>query len=204
MLIFLDIETTGLDPALHGVLEIYARAVLPEQSWSDIEDFNVLIYPENYVWSSYCLKLHTENGLMLECLEKGKSQCEASGAYREWLKHAFDITKCRLTLAGKAVGRFDMPFLKHMCGDLSKYCHHNTLDMGSLLWKPQGSMAVLSLDELCRAGGMPKQRHRAKDDVTACVALYEQHLKVWARELAYAQRLEHDVLAAQIVTNLTG
>lgn len=202
MLVFCDIETTGLDSSLHGVLEIYARIFACEQSWTDIADFNVLILPEDYVWSSYCLKMHTENGLLSECLVKGIPLRDAAKAFRYWLNAAFAAENQKLTFAGKDVGRFDLPFLTKACGSLSKLCHHNTLDMGSLLWRPSGSMGLLSLDDLCAANGLPKQRHRAKDDVNTCIALFERYLETRGREQAYASQLERDAFAAQVTASL--
>ena len=202
MLVFLDIETTGLQPLTHGVLEIYAKAYPNEHSWADIPDFNALFLPENYVWDAYCLKLHSENGLLRSCLENGTAPREAIRTFRRWLSALFARENQKVTLAGKDVGRFDLPFLTHTCGDLSKLCHHNTLDIGSLLWQPTGSMKVLSLDELSSAAGMPKQRHRAKDDVELCVALFERCLAARAKEAKRTIRAERDAFEAKVAATL--
>lgn len=162
MLVFLDIETSGLDPNVHGILEIYARTL-------GGTIFSRCIFPDNYVWDDVALTMHLQNGLLTECRTSGAKLAAVLRDFEEWLRclgRGYPVT-----LVGKAVDRFDKPFLLHAAPSLAGYMHRNSLDIGSLLFHPVIGR-IQTLAELCALHGITTPVHRAEADVLACIALY--------------------------------
>ncbi len=142
-----DIETTGLIPTLHGITEF--GAVFFDDQRPDIppQTFYRWVNPEGYVWSTYCLALHSrwigrvchriamkefaanvyepsicENirQVGLEFLEWYES-VDKAGA-EEWLAKQ----RGNITGTGKNFGSFDLQFLK--AWKFPDVFRHRTLD----------------------------------------------------------------------------
>jgi oligoribonuclease (3'-5' exoribonuclease) len=176
MLVFIDIETTGLIPTRYGILEIYAEVYGTSVHSSDCS-FHAYIHPKDYAWQASALRMHIKNGLLDKCIESSKDVDAVMQEFYWWIQWLTQTEK--VTFVGKGVDRFDVPFLLCECSDLVKYIHYNSLDIGSLLYQPHlhGSK-IPSLTELCVQYGLPEQRHRACDDVAACIALYREHFQI--------------------------
>ena len=177
LLVWLDLETTGLDPRKDRVLEA-AIAV------ADLSDpFNVehvyqqevyfpphptrCLYPMLQLvaaesWSrldSFIVEMHTKNGLLEACGTVGKriDQVEADMLrFVPWVEEKDD----RPILAGSSI-HFDHAFLKVHMPELARRLSHRHYDVSAL------KLAAQSM-------GMPRikkaEAHRAKDDIDESVA----------------------------------
>lgn len=131
--ISLDIETTGLDPVRCQVLEI---ALV----WEDTDD----IRPIEELPSFHCYVDHPEirgnayalqmNQKILQEIAAGKGVAagNVSGLIQDFLTTVSGSDTLRLTVAGKNVAGFDLPFLRN--GGLLQFDRflHRVIDPGSV------------------------------------------------------------------------
>ncbi len=151
-MISIDIETTGLDPDVHQILEF--AAVLENG-----DTFQAVIKHENYVLSPYCLRLHKD--LLPECEESGIPIRELEYRFRIWLrKHDINTP---YHVVGANFGSFDGCFLKKVPNF------------------PQWSYRVLEIGSLYFDGTLPRKLkdieqstipHRALPDAEAVMRAY--------------------------------
>ncbi len=151
-MISIDIETTGLNPDVHQILEF--AAVLESG-----DSFQATIKHENYVLSPFCLKLHKE--LLVECEESGIPLRELEHRFRMWLRE--HTVKIPYRVVGANFGSFDGCFLKKVPNF------------------PQWSYRVLEIGSLYFDGVLPRKLkdielsiipHRALPDAEAVMRAY--------------------------------
>ncbi len=125
----IDIETTGLDPLIHGITE-FAAVFGDIEGKEKLSVFHVHVNPEGMLWSQYCLNLHYEwIGKINERIKakdthnivNGYNQLKAR--FREWAVdqglYAYEKgrdTPSKPTAAGKCFGTFDVNFLNNRFG----------------------------------------------------------------------------------------
>ncbi len=160
-LIWLDLETTGLDPREDQILEVYAAE-------ADLSDpFMItreLVNRTAYFGSAAAAKLerdrafvhemHTKNGLLNDCLVTWRSVKDIERELLELVPIVEDRDELP-TLAGSTV-HFDLNFLRVHMPTLAARLHYRVFD-------------VSSIKLLARALGAPKwpkaEAHRAREDV---------------------------------------
>lgn len=144
----IDIETTGLNPQVHGITE-FGAVMIDLFKPNQMKQFYRWLNPEGYVWSNYCLKLHHEwIGKIVSRQNKdgsfdkeGPEICrdiaQLNFEFRKWL-----FTECgvevkdehgnfdRLVGAGKNFGAFDLQFL--LAKKFLDCFRHRSLDPGNL------------------------------------------------------------------------
>lgn len=156
----IDIETTGLAPKRHSVLEIAALCV--DEKLECRSEFGQTIKPhEDSVWDKAVMEMHLRNGLWREAETCGKSLSAVQAVFEQWQLTYFSDP--HIVYAGKNVGKFDVPFLAAHGFNLRT--SHRSLDVGSVFWPREGRMC--SMYELA-SKYLPKcwhkQTHRAIDD----------------------------------------
>ena len=191
-LVFVDLETSGLDPKQDVILEIAALPVdqnleilhegwsavvqplLPGKTWSSYEntDPHWALAQHQKAMNETVLEMHTENGLFKD-LEEGKG-IGLQAAMREFLRYSEQFVPHGQTpLAGSSV-HFDRKFLERYMSPVDKFFHYRIADVSSVKefwrrWYPE-------------AGEPPKVKaHRALADCYASVAearWYKDRLKV--------------------------
>jgi len=143
----IDIETTGLDPKKHQIIEFAAviEDTVDIKPISELPRIRMLVVHNDYV-SPYCLGLHKD---LFQKLSKVKVYswnriapdeytCVPNclmGLFSEWLRtNKFDISKNKVLVAGKNFNGFDAKFLNLLVKRIK--FHHRALDPTTLFTLP--------------------------------------------------------------------
>ncbi len=115
--LIVDLEMTGPDPEFHDFIQI--GAVLVNDKWEKINEFNTLVYPDNEdAFSVYAEKVH---GLSIHDLYDAPASYEALEDLEQWVMDNLHTHNRRflrkVTIAGQSVFN-DISFLK------AKYLRH--------------------------------------------------------------------------------
>ena len=162
--LFLDIETTGLDPARDDVLEV--AAALTDDKFNLLESYETLttFAKPIHKWDPYCKKIHFENGLLHDMTTNAVVPLDSAlDPVAAWL-HA--LPPKSVTLAGRSI-HFDLMFLNHRMFDEAAFSHRR--------------FDVSTLRQLARLRGEPTpdastDAHRAMADVLADIAYCREKL----------------------------
>lgn len=135
--VFVDLETTGLEPDLNDILEV--GIVVYDKNFNKLGVFNEVAHyrhpdknPSTWV-DPYVVDMHNKNGLW--------DACEASSHSLRWIEtEAVEFLKSngwtKLPLAGSTIN-FDRSFLAHRMRRLHDVFHYRNIDVSTLknLWK---------------------------------------------------------------------
>lgn len=175
MIIFLDLETTGLEPSYHTILEVAAR-LWPGDSYDSFQCI-VQLRPGDYQRADdFVQDMHERNGLWLCCSEASCSLDDAAVALERWLrclKRAYPNEL--LTLAGNSI-HFDRAFLKVQMPYVEQLFHYRMIDVSSL------HLAAEALG-FARAPEPEAVAHRAMADVDDSIRQFEFYRR-------FAEKLE--------------
>jgi oligoribonuclease len=174
-LVWLDLETTGLDPNKCPILEVVAAE-------ADLLDpFNIKVIHQSVLWfhpgcvkdqDPYVVDMHTKNGLWKECADEGKAMDafevqDALLAVIPWVEDKDE----RPILAGSSI-HFDHDFIKVWMPKLAKRFSHRHYDVSALKLE-------------CQSQGMPKfkkaEAHRALADIHESIA-HAKACREWLRD----------------------
>jgi len=164
MLVWMDLEMTGLEPGRHAIVEI-ATLVTDDDLQVVAEGPDLVVHqpPEALaLMDDFVRKMHTKSGL-LEAIEKSTVSLEDAG------KATLDFIKqhvpepATVPLAGNSIG-MDRRFLAAHLPDIEGYLHYRSVD-------------VSTIKELCRRwypdvlAKAPEKAgdHRALDDIRESV-----------------------------------
>lgn len=165
MLVWVDIETTGLDPRRDVILEV-SLAATDAGLFRVFSQIDVQLHFDRKGWEArngalgeYVANMHTKNKLLLECEHKGVSNALAEASIIAWMEDV-GMPVGEVPMCGSSV-HFDREFLKKYMPAVEKRFHYRNLDVSSIknaakLWAPE------------IANGAPeKQRgtHRGHDDL---------------------------------------
>jgi oligoribonuclease len=133
----LDIETTGLDPLKHSILEVAfveEDTLYPEVSVEDLSYTRWIIKPTDACWNDYAMDMHWHGGLLHEAKRRGLSRPQAAESILSFLRYYKDRRGIgKIVLAGKNVAGFDIPFLRNFVGaELDDLIDYRTIDPGSM------------------------------------------------------------------------
>jgi oligoribonuclease len=189
--ISVDIETTGLRPDTHDVVEV--GAVIDDFSnpkpLDELPTFHCYVRMKNYVTDPYCSFLHQA---IFHRISKWPSKevtdrwnfytpDEVVHRFADFLKdngvEAASDGRYTLTAAGKNFGSFDLQFLNKKL-DFNKKIRfrHRFLDPGILFFDPRTDTVIPSQQEcLERAGSFEQVEHTAVEDAMQVVKLLRHH-----------------------------
>lgn len=188
MYVSLDIETTGLEPGKHSIIELGAVIDDLESPIDELPTFRCLIDNDTIVADSYALGMHADSGLLKELQDPGDDVTvldpEMVGvAFKRWMvrndipyESPDDVggwTTARPVAAGKNVASFDIDHLETL-PDFTNHVrfHHRVLDPGSMYFNPEKDSIPPNLSTcLERAGFDDEIAHTGVEDSIDVVKL---------------------------------
>lgn len=130
--LFLDIETTGLDPDAHTILEF--GAILTDEKFHELARFQSCIRPDQPLteWDPWCVQQHIKSGLLQEASRQSSDLTVVLHKFDTWA-HANGVDKNTM-LAGSSI-HFDIDFIERSEGGFLEWCEanisHRRLDLSA-------------------------------------------------------------------------
>ena len=173
MLVWMDLEMTGLEPARHVIVEI-ATIVTDDQLEIVAEGPDLVIHADNAQlgeMDDFVTDMHTKSGLLKQISLSSTGLEEATEATLQFIME--HVKKPRsVPLCGNSIGT-DRRFLDAYMPEIENFLHYRSIDVSTAKelarrWNP----AVLK--------GIPKKEtsHRALDDIRESIAElrhYKEH-----------------------------
>jgi len=164
VLVWMDLEMTGLDPSRHVIVEI-ATLVTDDDLAIVAEGPDLVIRPtddELAEMDPYVRTMHAKSGL-LAAMADGTSLEEAGAATLAFIRTHVPEART-VPLAGNSIGT-DRRFLAAYLPEIEEHLHYRSVDVSTVKelarrWYPAAVAAAPS-----KAGG-----HRAMDDIRESVA----------------------------------
>lgn len=184
-LVFLDVETTGLDVGRHELLEVAALRVTWDLARPVCGPFVMKVRPE---------RLEDADPRALDLVGYSDEEWRDAVSPEVMFGWLWPLL-VEATPAGHNVG-FDLEFLSRaaiVAGKGALPVDYHRLDTSSLAWlvTQTGESQSVSLQPTCDALGIERQRaHRALDDVYASLDVARRVRDVWANRRAFEQAVE--------------
>ena len=164
MLVWMDLEMTGLDPARHAIVEI-ATLITDDDLQIVAEGPDVVVHQPTDVldgMDDVVRKMHTKSGLLGAIESSTISLADAGLATLDFIKQHVPEPGA-VPLAGNSIG-MDRRFLVAQLPEIERYLHYRSVDVSTVKelcrrWYP-GVLAKAP----DKAGG-----HRALDDIRESV-----------------------------------
>lgn len=167
--LWLDLETTGLYPDQHHVLEV--GLILTNGQQEEISRYQAVINQPKYVlekMNDVCHDMHTSNNLMRESLQSTKLIDQVEQEILNFIRtHVYNNET--LILCGSSI-HFDRSFIKvHMHG-LDKRLHYRMIDVTSY---KEGIKGFFEYE-------LPKSKpgHRSIPDIEGSLYEFKQYMKM--------------------------
>jgi len=171
MYVWIDLETTGLDPDNDRIIEV--GWFLSENTLQITPEQSVLITPDKVAWELmqqdlFVQTMHTKNGLLADMETFGSILVEdAEDQILEDLdKHPDDI----FILAGASV-HFDRAFIRNWMPRLDRKLLHRHMDTSALRLFFEGTVH-------CVAEKEHDTVHRALEDIVDTFDLYKRYVEL--------------------------
>lgn len=159
-ILWLDLETDGVDVATCSILEV-GLVVTEGIAGEEIDSFAVQILEEGLnplAWPDEVFNMHLGSGLLRDIRTQGVGPGRASNTVRNFVEANFDDSE-EITFGGSGIDRFDLPILRGNTrwAWLADRAHFRTVDVSSM----KHLMRSCGLDV---QPGRPQPGHRAVDD----------------------------------------
>lgn len=162
-LVWVDLETTGLDARKDDVLEI--ACVVTDGKFNELGCWSAVVLPDvaDPPWETkldfVVREMHTVNGL-LALVPNGMFRCIADKLLKEWLTLVIPMGE-KPQLAGSTID-FDRAFLRAHFPGVSSLLHYRNLDVSTL-----NEMARRNWPEVYEGRPRGTSAHRAMTDIAA-------------------------------------
>lgn len=165
MLVWMDLEMTGLDVSRHTIVEI-ATLVTDDELEVVAEGPDLVINPGAAAWSAMeniVRSMHTRSGLLTLCEASTTTLADAGAATLAFIREHVPEART-VPLCGNSIGT-DRRFLAAQLPEIEEWLHYRSIDVSTVKelarrWFPD---ALASAPE--KAGG-----HRALDDIRESIA----------------------------------
>ena len=172
MLVWMDLEMTGLDPARHVIVEI-ATLVTDDDLNVLAEGPDLVVHAaaeELALMDKVVVGMHTRSGLLAAIQASTTTLAEAGARTLEFLRE--QTVAGQVPLCGNSIGT-DRRFLAAFLPEVEDHLHYRSVDVSTVKelarrWHPAAAAAAPR-----KAGG-----HRALDDIRESVAelrYYREH-----------------------------
>lgn len=184
LLVWVDIETTGLDPNRDSILEVGLAITDPlgdsPDRWSDIPVWSMAVSVNverlKAEVDPLVLDMHTNSGLWVECSTLTLSgQFSAAEAYVvedaavRWLTE-MGVIRGAVPMCGSSV-HFDRAFLSNQMPDLAAHFHYRNLDTSTIK-----NVCRYVNPSVYDAVPEKKNKHRALPDIRESIDEYKFYL----------------------------
>jgi oligoribonuclease len=164
MLVWMDLEMTGLDPARHAIVEI-ATLVTDDDLAVVGEGPDLVVHQPPDVLAGmddFVRGMHTKSGLLAAIESSDMSLADAGAATLDFIRMHVPEPRS-VPLAGNSIGQ-DRRFLAAYLPEIEEYLHYRSVDVSTVKelcrrWYPDALAAAPQ-----KAGG-----HRALDDIRESV-----------------------------------
>lgn len=130
--LFLDLETTGLDPKVDRILEVAAEVVAPD--WSVVSEYSMVVHWDKedtvHLMSASVHGQHFRSGLIQEVFKSELPWEDIEPLLYTWIKQYFP--NGRAILAGNSI-HFDRSFIKAQMPEVEKLLHFRMIDVTSIM-----------------------------------------------------------------------
>lgn len=133
-----DIETTGLNPIVHSIVEVAIVAFELGDLQAPKKLLHRYVIPEDMIWSSYCLNLHKDmlSKLLTNAIPIDKDchlytdfsipkQVPESQLFKEIMVWSAQIQAEKMTACGKNFGSFDRQFIQNLPSFVEIFKHRS-------------------------------------------------------------------------------
>lgn len=176
-IVSIDIETTGLNPEVHQIVEFAAIIIdlANPKPWAALPRFHRYVKEDNMVWSDKAIGMHARwlhifKELDVEDTTLWCEPCYLGPLFSDWLDSNGIV---RPVAAGKNFVGFDYQFLKRL-PHMPEF-HYRSIDPTILYMRPTDSVPPSLSTCLERAGLSSGDDHRALDDAWSVAQLIMRH-----------------------------
>jgi oligoribonuclease len=197
--IWLDLETTGLNPEDDLILEVGMVATNDRfERFEDLGDFHMVIQPSGLDvtrLNKYVVEMHSKNGLFTDiAAERGYPLSSAQKSVESWLRTVRnrwlntdgidESVNTKLLMAGSSVGQFDRQFFERDFPGAMEFFDYRVIDVSSVkevVRRVYGDDATYSNRDASNDGVQIKA-HRVLPDIECSIAELRFYLNAYFKE----------------------
>lgn len=175
-LLFLDLETTGLDPNDNSILEVGAAVV--DKDLKVLAEFEQVVKASDETLSlmdEWCIKTHKASGLISAVKEQGKPLEEVEANLINFVKEQYgEAAKGKIILAGNTIS-FDRNFINVNMPKFARWLHYRSVDVSSFA-------IVIEMQYGMKKDYKNSNVHRSMADVKESIDSLKQYMRYLTKE----------------------